>query len=118
MVVFAAFSTGCNPPPATSANAGIVAQPEHGGKHIFVVGNSRFVRLNSIEWVEERGGGPSSDFDETDRTPAYVQLYDKARRMAVRLFEDHGEWYERRSSRWYRWTNENGAWVAGGDDNG
>jgi hypothetical protein len=71
----------------------------------------KFVFRGDGKWVEDRVGGPSSDFVETQRTDRFVEMYDAARQTHVRLFGDHGEFRDPRSDRWYTWPGSEGKWV-------
>jgi hypothetical protein len=60
-------------------------------------------------WVETRSDNLTMRFQEVARTDEYVELYDPARQLYVRLLADHMEW-KREGQEWFR--GQDGKWDA------
>jgi hypothetical protein len=75
----------------------------------FRTDGSDFVKSLNGRWTEFRQNGPKSLFREAARTDAYVELYDAARNMSVRLYSDRGVWWD--NGKWVMWPGSNGSWV-------
>ncbi len=65
-------------------------------------GGGCFEKLHDGRWVQSRNTGTPLEYVETDRTEDHVELFDPARRLWVRLYDD-------------RWTQrqEGGEWIDG-----
>jgi hypothetical protein len=89
--------------PATPPGAGF-------DRRLFAYTAGEFHKLDGNRWVERRYAGPDSQFVETGRTPEFVELYDHARDLFVRLRNDHGEWLRRDINMWVPWPGSAGRW--------
>ena len=79
---------------------------------VFVTsGGSRFEPTGELTWSESRINSYSSSFAETSRTETYIELHDRDRQIAVRLFADHGEWAGADTAQWHPWPAADGCWI-------
>jgi hypothetical protein len=59
--------------------------------------------------VETRSDNLTIPFQEVERTGEYVDIYDPARRLNVRLYADRMEW-KKEGQEWFR--GQDGSWDA------
>ena len=63
-------------------------------------GIGSFSRIDGKQWHEQGPGGFELRFEETGRTPQYVELFDASREMRVRLHNERSEWRQGNNSNW------------------
>jgi hypothetical protein len=79
---------------------------------VFKYSGGVFVNASGNRWVEKRDRGVDSQFTELERTDHYVELYDRDRKMKVRLYADRGVYLHKDTQRWVRWPGSEGRWRA------
>jgi hypothetical protein len=72
-----------------------------------------FKKEDGKQWLETTADGGLLAFEETARTPKYVELFDKSRIIRVRLHADFAEFREGDKREWSRLTT--GRWVGVAD---
>lgn len=79
-------------------------------RKVFETRGGVFVHISGDRWIEKRDGDVDSHFTELARTPAYVEIYDRSRKLSVRLYHNQGKWLDRSTGEWVPWPGSNGRW--------
>jgi hypothetical protein len=69
-----------------------------------------FQKETGKQWIEKTPGGGDFQFEETEVTYKYVELFDRNRTMWLRLYSDHAEWRQGEKPQWNRLPHT-GRWV-------
>ncbi|WP_437294763.1 hypothetical protein [Sorangium sp. So ce426] len=68
-----------------------------------------FKQVRGRTWLEEGAGG-TTYFNETQRTPEYIELHDPRRNLYMRLYDDHAKYRKGDRGPW-RLFQYRGRWV-------
>jgi hypothetical protein len=71
---------------------------------VFVFPGGEFVHLNGAECVVKPNNGPTGRCVELGRNADFIDLYDQATDVKVRLRIDRGETYDRQQTRFVPWS--------------